>query len=461
MSKALYTLLFLTASLSTVFLFTTSYYYLAPLPGIMILFFLVIALRPEWGFYAIIFLVPFTAYTSLNANRLLSLPKFLGLILVVIIFFNALLKGANEVSLKSNLWRPLFLFAIASLISALFSPFFPTPLDEIRLLLSAYLVFAMALIFRTPEMFETEMPLVLILSLTISSLLSIYGYVFNSEMFAMDVTGESMKRGVGGVNNPNHFASMIIFSLPLVFHGIIHSATKPRRLLFLAAMVINVTAVVLTFSRSGALVLVAVLSLLVLEYYKKLRPRTVGLASAAVLAIALVIFVSVPTAYWERQQTVSRGDDRSVARRQSYLTVALSAFQEKPILGHGPGSFSLLYGSSEISRKFSGQGDGSRDAHNTYVEAAIGVGAVGLVLFIFLIVKALKNFGRAREIFKETGRNDLFHLAGAYRASFLSVLLYYFMLSRFTFKYFWLSLALSQAALALAQTLPTPKKEND
>ena len=45
-------------------------------------------------------------------------------------------------------------------------------------------------------------------------------------------------------------------------------------------------------------------------------------------------------------------------------------------------------------------------------------------------------------------------LVGVYRTSFLSMLIYFFMLSTTYNKYFWFSLALSQIALRFAQKIP-------
>ena len=454
MSKALYSVIYLSASMLTVLLLTTRYYYLAPAPGALLLLLFIIWRRPEWGFYAIIFLVPYTAYTSLSAYKYLSISKFLGLALAAIIFFNALLSGKREIPIKSNIWNPLLVFFIVSIISTIFSPYFPAPLNDIRLLISAYFLFAMVIILGSARLFEEDLPKVIIVSITISSLLSIYGYFFNSAMFAMDVTGETLKRGIGGVNNPNHFAAMVIFSIPLICYKVLHPSEKSTRLFYLGVLATNLVSVMLTFSRSGAVVLAATLLLVGLEYYKKLTPRSVGLALAAVLAVIAAAAVFVPHEYWTRQLSLAQGGgDHSISRRQSYLTVATSAFEKKPLLGYGPGTFDSIYAESELSRRYGKKlVDRSRDAHNTYVETAIGGGAISLIIFLYIIFKALRNFHVARKNFKETGLHNLFHLTAAYRASFISVLFYFFLLSRFTFKYFWLSLALSQVALILSRS---------
>ena len=130
--------------------------------------------------------------------------------------------------------------------------------------------------------------------------------------------------------------------------------------------------------------------------------------------------------------------------------MAWESFWDDPLLGSGPGTFHRRYEESEISAHFARGSNRARDAHNTYVEVLVGMGLAGLIPFLIIVFRALKYFYQARTNFKNQGDQGMTSLVDAYLFSFISILLYFFMLSRFTYKYFWICLGLSQVALYLS-----------
>lgn len=436
--------------LGAVLLLTTQYYFLALAPVIIIPVLFLLFKRPILAYYSIIFFVPFSTLRQLSgAYDFLTISKLAGAILVVIVAFHFFFHRGEALKMSSNLWKWLVIFMMVCLVSAVASDFSPLPFEDLRGLITAYLVFAMSLFFISRDRLAHGLPRVIIASVTLNALLSLVGYALNIETLTMDVTAKSLKRAVGASGNPNHFACMVIFAIPLIIHGFATARNQARRLFFAAALGICVLAVIFTFSRSGALVLAATLVFSVLPLLPRLRPRMLGFLPLGALVLGLAAILLVPRTYWERQATLGSGDDASISRRLSYVDVGLSAFADRPLIGQGPGMFQEIYSRTQIAQAF-GAGDLARAAHNTYMEVLVGSGLLGIIPFLLLILTALGNFIRSARRLVAAGDRETAMLVWAYTASFVSILAYFFMLSSETYKYFWLSLALSQVCANLA-----------
>lgn len=450
-------LLFLALAGMSLILLTTRHYLLAVVPVLAIPVLFVFFKHPVVAYYIIIFFIPFSAYRGLTESYdFLTVSKLAGAILVMVVAFHFLFRKGEPIPLGSKFWKWFAAFGVVNLVAALVSPFFPLSLDELRGLLTAYIVFAMTLLFIDRQRYEHGLVSVLVASVTISSLLSIVGYVFNVEMFAMDVTATSLKRATGTAGNPNHFACMVIFVIPLILHRVFFATTALARLVNIALFMVNVLAVAFTFSRSGAVVLGLVLLLSGLRLATRLQPRQLGVAGACLLVVAAVILGSIPPEYWQRQMSIGHAADHSITRRMSYLDVAWDVFRQAPLFGQGPGMFNLIYARSEQALAHGGATDVGRDAHNTYVEIGTGAGILGIVIFLAIIGRCLANFLAASRRFTDQGDAAMASLTRASLVSFVSLLAYFFMLSSMTHKYFWMSLGLSQVAVGLASKTPVP-----
>ena len=158
----------------------------------------------------------------------------------------------------------------------------------------------------------------------------------------------------------------------------------------------------------------------------------------------------IPEAYVERQKSVTLGTqaDKSIMRRASYIPVALNSFKENPALGTGPLTFKNVWVNSIMARRFKME---ERSCHNTYLEVLVGSGILGLIAFLVLLWRAFFNFSHAKKIFWDMGDVEMASLVGAYRLSFISVLIYFFVKSGLQHKFFLLALPLSEVALRLAR----------
>ncbi len=88
------------------------------------------------------------------------------------------------------------------------------------------------------------------------------------------------------------------------------------------------------------------------------------------------------------------GDDPYHMTRLDIWNQSVRLFMEKPIMGHGPGSFSFVSHHENFPNLNSviRYGKIAKYAHQNYLELAVETGIVGLIFFSMLIFGALKNF---------------------------------------------------------------------
>ena len=254
---------------------------------------------------------------------------------------------------------------------------------------------------------------------------------------------------------------MIIFSLPLAVYFLLTARRSWMRLALLMIIAVDVAAVMATFSRGGAVMLALCFLLMLWEYRHKISPRNLGLLLGAGGLIVALFLILTPESYSQRIKSVRDADDFSLRRRASYLLVGRELVAERPLLGHGPGTFSTLYALTETGQAFTRNSEsGRRDAHNTYLEVLTGSGVAGLALFLTIVFYSLKSFSRARRLFLVSGREQMALLTTAYRISFITLLAYLLIFSDVYHKYLLVSLAASQIVLCLARK-PVAEREPD
>lgn len=452
------------------------YYLLAPLPALGIVFFLILVRYPQFGYYLIIFFIPFDAIMgALGIAEFLTISKFVGIWLVIYVIFRTFIDRTSPFDLKSNLWPLLFYFFIVNLISAATSDYTLLAFDNIRQLFTAYLFYTLTLVFINEKGYRTTLPTIVTVSVILNAVLSVIGFIFLLPVLS---SKSDILRATGFSGDPNFFASMSLFVLPLIACQIRVSEKPAMRLFFIGAFFIALSAVVLSFSRSAARVLIMVLCLLAFEHFRNLKAKHLGFISITIAVSIVVAFLIIPKTYWERQQVMS---DSSIGRRITYTYVAWDILKEHPLLGVGPGAFKEVYARSQYAALFADEllTDLTitkkhrysakarqhisnlinknydqvyvRYAHNTYLEVVAGSGGIGLLIFLAILFATTKNFWKAKSIFKAKGDEQSASLTRAYLISQIALMVAFMFLSNLYHKFLWLPLALSQIALRFAE----------
>ena len=185
---------------------------------------------------------------------------------------------------------------------------------------------------------------------------------------------------VGGMfQNPNDLALNMVAILPLSFLLALRSDSILARLFAVAAGGLMIGATIASQSRSGFLGLAAMLVFLAILVGRK-SPRVVA---AGVVAVLLAIPLA-PSSYWDRMSSItdaSRDPSGSRQARRVLLGEAWKAFQENPLGGVGAGNF--------VAYDPQGRTESWKEAHNVLLQVASELGIVGLLIFTFLIYRAM------------------------------------------------------------------------
>jgi O-antigen ligase len=458
--------IYLLVILSTTILLASPYYKFAFLPVACVLGLIILAKKPLLGYLLIIFLIPLDAYTSLTVRyQYLTLTKLIGFWLIVVISYYFLMKK-KEMGLfifKAPIWKWLWIFMIINLISALMSNYHSISFYSIRRLFVAYIFLALTLSIVSYRDLLKRIPLIIITSNAIASLLAIIGYVFHIPYFTIGL-GKSvfaLERATGLSGGPNTFAMAVLFSLPYIAYIFLTTEKARLKIFSVILLVINILAVIVSFSRSGALVLGLLAILHVIIYRRFFRPKNWGFVMLFLVAIISAIAIWAPSSYWSRIKSITQtSSDISIARRLSYTGIAWKSFKEHPILGTGPGSFPEVYAHSGTPYKYVSE-DYRRAAHNVYLEILVGTGILGLASFLIILLASLKDIFRARKRLILKGPKNLLSLFDAYLLSFISLLVFFYMISLLYNKYLWMMIAMAYIMTALVEKIETASQEPD
>jgi O-antigen ligase len=222
-----------------------------------------------------------------------------------------------------------------------------------------------------------------------------------------------------------------------------------------------------TNSRAGLLVVLLTCAIGAWQHrdrLRRVRPRHLGIVMLGVAILAPLTLASLPEEYVERvkslsmlKSSTSARQDPSLGRRASYLLIGAEMIRDNPLLGSGPGNFPLRYERTGYAKLFAdaiGQIDLSRRAHNTYLEIFSEMGIPAGLFFVSLILLALRNFTRARNLWVLKGEREKSDLVTHLGLSMLAMSLFLVFLSIPNHKYLWMLLALSSVLRAQAEETP-------
>lgn len=246
-------------------------------------------------------------------------------------------------------------------------------------------------------------------------------------------------RRVGGpIGDPNDFAFFLVPAVPL---ALALRRSAGRRWPYDLAAATLLLAVVGTLSR-GALVGLAAMALFALAT-RMVRVRAalaIGAVLGAALAGTMVAFPSLVDTSLHQKQYVA---GQNVSERLALWQAAGRMTVENPVLGLGPGAFSLSH--REYMSTLPDDVNHPLDvAHNTYLEVSSELGVLGLLTFLALLITAYTGAWTR-------WRREGHHLAAAVCAGLVGTATAATFVTEQYYLPLWLLLALG-AALALPRT---------
>ena len=215
---------------------------------------------------------------------------------------------------------------------------------------------------------------------------------------------------VGGVfENPNELAVNLALIFPFCLAFLLGTRNPWSKAAWALVMALLGYMVMITYSRSGFLVLLTAVGVCVWEFgLKGRRPYLVVLVAIAGLAILLL---SSPAQYAARIASIfypeieAAQDLGSSAVRRELLSRGLANTANNPFFGIGPGNFVVVSGLW-------------RSTHNTYLQLSSEAGIPALILFLLILWSSFSNIRRTLQLTRGQVKHQL--LGGALRAALIS-----------------------------------------
>ena len=233
----------------------------------------------------------------------------------------------------------------------------------------------------------------------------------------------SNHRLTGPYTNPNAFAQVLIFIVPLAIDRLWHERNIILRSLAGLAALFCALTVIFTYSRGGLLAMVFSVSvLLVLR-----RPNFLPLLFTAALLVGVIQFL--PASYNSRVLSLlqftdfqsGQLTDQSFRGRTSENTAAWRMFLDHPLLGIGLGNFNVNY--QDYSRDLGlDTRRVERSPASLYLELLSEQGLVGTAIFFWLMALVFLELRTANKNFILSGLPDEGFIVVAVAAGFAGYL---------------------------------------
>ena len=310
-------------------------------------------------------------------NMLILLSAFAYGAIFALNWFMDKNKGLDMKSLPPS----LILFTLFAVLS-LFTGF--GGMDSVRVFAIMFgCIIHSVLILNFIETKEDLRTLILILAMAIvlTSLFGLYQYAAGIEIKA-EFTDLSQSQGLSRLfstmANSNNDAESWVMLLPFIIAMVITTKSDTKRLILTGAVGLCVVALVLTYSRSGYLALVAAVGVFVLMVSPKLVP--IGI-------LTLIILIPfLPQSLTDRILTI--GKDTSSKYRLFIWEGVLRMLKDFWItgIGMGPKAFTTIY------RGYSNVNAGpAMHSHNVFLSVLAEIGIGGFVAFMAYLFRAFRS----------------------------------------------------------------------
>lgn len=408
---------------------------------------LVLYRKPAWGLLAIAALVPLEGILK---DKLLSGAKLVGVGMILILTLQLAVRQLPASRLASNQWRLLLPFLALYLLSLWTSDLLPMSLAHLREISVGLIVFGITLLVAR----ELSLPMLARL-VTVTVCISC--------LFALFMAKYQQGGRASASLDPNNFALLITFAMPLALWLAIKTRWLPLRLFWIGCCVLLLAGITKTESRSGLVVMLASLGILLVHYREqvaRIRPRHLGFAMLGLAVLIPAGAALMPEGYAARIQSlmllkggVNAHKDESLGRRASYLLVGRSMIAHSPVLGTGPGTFPLHYARSGYAVAFAPSNKAAelyRAAHNTYLQVTSETGVPAGLLFVGMVLLAIRNFWHTRRLWLARGDRENADLMTHLTMSMMAMGIFLMFLTAYNHKYLWLMLALSSVLVRQA-----------
>lgn len=328
-------------------------------------------------FLLLMFIVPHAAWSNTYA--------LLGAAALFVLYF--LMVGARQRKLLylHELGLPFFLFALSAVLGVVFSLDRQDSLRVFLLYLTAFLFFYILVAdIRDQARLEKLMGF-LYLAVVLTALYAIYQR-FAGVSVSASLTDLSINKGVPGrvyasFDNPNNYSEFLVMMTPLAAVFAMRRKNPLLRAGLCCAMVFPIAALVMTYSRSGWLSILAACVIFVYYAEKKLLPL--------LFLIALAAIPFLPQSVMVRAASLFNSQDTSSMYRVYIWQGAIGMIKDYFLtgIGLGPGAFTQIYPFYANPHALLGV----PHSHMVYMELILEFGLLGFLSFLWYMFRLWKN----------------------------------------------------------------------
>ncbi len=395
--------------------------------------------NPVIGFYLIAATIPLEVagrIGNLTANLPLTLPKILTLLTLVSWLLHWALR---RVRFRQMPWMHLLtLFWLWTLVTLIGAEELSAGYEAVfRLATTVIFFFLIVQIAKNSTIIKRALVLFMLVA-TVAAGYSVVERYMPGETFQFRHGWEENEARRFGVEKDiveKHMVGIVKRSSGLSVHSIILSLNvallipilasffantnikSPLRLVWLAILAILLTATILSFARTGFILLLFAFAMILLKKVIRLTP-------SVVLTVLLAVFIAgilAPKKYFERvlSPEIYTLKSRSISTRLEAQKGALKQFLAHPLFGEG---FGNRYG---IFKYYTTYPDKKHAVtpHNAYIHVAALTGIPGIALLLLFFYKILRNLQKTVKNLRDRGLESDATLAQALHVSILTFLL--------------------------------------
>lgn len=342
------------------------------------------------GFLCAIVLVPLV-FNVQNQNIVLLKPilaQFIAFTLFALWIAESVERGTFRL-VPTALDSPIVIYLLWIIATVFLNPkFLYFGLEELNRYLAVFLFF-----FLAQKTIRTHARLKWVLSILFAVCLVATGYGI---LQYLDVQLIDWGRDVlvSSFGNKNFFAGFLVITLPVVLGYGFATPKLPIRIILFGLTGIQAFALLLTETRTGFLALLVAIALFVVlgirfVWWPRIEDKKTTLMVVAVglLAFSVVIYALTPGDLFRRLSKAADLHQGTSRVRWIMWTGSSRAAIDRPITGHGHGSFQLTfpYYRPTMYHRFR-VSHNTRHSHNEFLEILMETGTVGLSLFLLIFV---------------------------------------------------------------------------
>jgi O-antigen ligase len=352
---------------------------------LMIMFLLGTLFKPEIGIVLLPLFVLLDFFIKTYTNGLFGIwDDLLFLLLLVAILIRRCNQKKHFLRFTSILY-PVFLFFLAGLLSTVLSPYvtFMQGIEGIRSVLQPFIVF---FILINSEINRETARFLLFLSLLVAvgaGLFGLYQYIVGvaSPPTWVDKDMEyGLSRAFSILGSPNAFAAYCVLFAPISLGFLMQpKLNKTQKTIFFFCFLFLLIGILTTLTRAAWLAFIPALFLfgILAKQTKLVMPLLIILVAS--IFIVAPIRQRFTNFFTEKYQEKSEGGGRAYR-----WSLAMDIFEDRPILGRGPGSFggAVAYRAQAFKGLY---------VDSYYLEILSNYGIVGILLFLWILLECFRN----------------------------------------------------------------------